>query len=194
MRTLLTALTALMLFATPVVAGDWEEGVDAYKAGDYQKAIRLFKSFAEQGDAHAQYNLGFMYDNGKGVPKDHAKAFHWYRKAAEQGDAGAQYNLGLMYVNGKGVPEDDAEAVHWYRKAAEQGDAYAQYELGIMYFNGQGVGQSDIKAYAWWTAAAENGHRESASVRDTLASFMTERDLVKAKNMAKEFWKKYVQK
>jgi hypothetical protein len=41
MRTLLTALTALMLFATPVVAGDYENGLVAYDAGDYQKVIRL---------------------------------------------------------------------------------------------------------------------------------------------------------
>ena len=34
MRTLLAALTALMLFATPVVAGDYEDAVAAYKAGE----------------------------------------------------------------------------------------------------------------------------------------------------------------
>ena len=52
MRTLLTALTALMLFATPVVAGDWEDAkaaYEAYEAGDYQKAFRLWKPLAEQG-------------------------------------------------------------------------------------------------------------------------------------------------
>ena len=35
MRTLLAALTALMLFATPVVAGDLEDGIAAYKTGGY---------------------------------------------------------------------------------------------------------------------------------------------------------------
>ena len=43
MRTLLAALTALMLFATPVVAGDYEDANAAYKAGDYEKALRLFE-------------------------------------------------------------------------------------------------------------------------------------------------------
>ena len=51
MRTLLAALTALMLFATPVVAGDYVDAWDAYNAGDYQKAFRLWKPLAEQGDA-----------------------------------------------------------------------------------------------------------------------------------------------
>lgn len=49
MRTLFAALTALMLCATPVVAGDLEDGVAAFKAGDYQKTFRLLKPLAEQG-------------------------------------------------------------------------------------------------------------------------------------------------
>ncbi|SVD81921.1 uncharacterized protein METZ01_LOCUS434775 [marine metagenome] len=55
MRTLVATLTALMLFATtPVVAGDFWEGVVAYNAGDYQKALRLWKPVAEQGNKFAQ--------------------------------------------------------------------------------------------------------------------------------------------
>ena len=53
MRTLLAALTALMLFATPVVAEDWEDVNAAFKAGDSQNTFRLFKPLAEQGHAKA---------------------------------------------------------------------------------------------------------------------------------------------
>ena len=49
MRTLFAALTAIMLFATPEVAGDLEDGVAAFKAGDCQKAFRLLKPLAERG-------------------------------------------------------------------------------------------------------------------------------------------------
>ena len=55
---------------------------------------------AEQGDAEAQSNLGFMYVKGQGVPKDEAKAVHWYEKAAEQGHAKAQKNLDVMPQRG----------------------------------------------------------------------------------------------
>ena len=48
MRLLISALTALMLFATPVVAGDFEDGLAAAKAGDFQKAFRLWKPRAER--------------------------------------------------------------------------------------------------------------------------------------------------
>ena len=80
-----------------------------------------------------EYNLGRMYANGEGVPKDFVEAVKWYRLAAEQGVAYAQYNLGYMYSSGEGVPKDFVEAVKWYRLAAEQGVAYAQYNLGLMY-------------------------------------------------------------
>jgi Membrane protein involved in colicin uptake len=44
----------------------FDNGVAAYESGNYHEALNLFMSLAEQGDASAQYNLGFMYDNGKG--------------------------------------------------------------------------------------------------------------------------------
>ena len=161
MRTLLAALTALMLFATPVVAGDFEHAVAAYNAGNYEKAFRLWKPLAEQGDADAQYNLGLMYDYGEGVPKDDAKAVYWYRKAAEQGHAKAQFNLGWMYANGEGVAEDGAKAFSWYRKAAEQGHAKAQVKLGAMYIAGEGVPKDDVKAVNWFRKAAEQGYAKA---------------------------------
>ncbi|MGL6124676.1 MAG: tetratricopeptide repeat protein, partial [Shewanella sp.] len=37
---------------------------------------------AEQGDASAQFNLAYAYDEGEGVPQDLSQALHWYTKAA----------------------------------------------------------------------------------------------------------------
>jgi TPR repeat protein len=58
----------------------FDEGVAAYKAGDYVKAVELWQPLAEQGVANAQYNLGIMYDNGEGVKQDYAEAAKWYRQ------------------------------------------------------------------------------------------------------------------
>ena len=98
-------------------------------AENYQAALGLCREAAEQGYASAQTNLGWLYYNGYGVPKDYAQAVKWYGLAAEQSDATAQYNLGLMYDNGRGVSEDDDEAAKWYRLAADQGDADAKARL-----------------------------------------------------------------
>ena len=84
------------------------------------KALRVL---AEQGNAQAQYRLGFLYRHGQGVPQDNGEAFHWYRKAADQGNAAAEYGVGYMYSKGLSVPQDYTEADRWRRKAAEQGYA-----------------------------------------------------------------------
>jgi len=39
---------------------------------------------AEQGNVEAQYNLGVIYAEGRGVAKDETEAVSWFRKAAEQ--------------------------------------------------------------------------------------------------------------
>jgi len=75
---------------------------------------------AEAGDAEAQFDLGFMYYEGEGVPEDHAEAVRWYRLAADQGLAEAQFNLGLMYGNGEGVPQDDVQAHMWLNLVASR--------------------------------------------------------------------------
>ena len=49
MRSLIAALIALMLFAAkPVAAADKKDGDAAFKAGDVQKAFRLWKRLAER--------------------------------------------------------------------------------------------------------------------------------------------------
>ena len=192
MRLLISALTALILFATPVVAGDRADADAAYKAGDYQKAYRLLKPLAEQGNTQAQSNLGLMYANGEGVPENDAKAVHWYRKAAKQGDAHAQNNLGLMYDYGQGVPEDDAKAVHWFRKAAEQGHAEAQNNLGVMYYSGEGVPEDYVQAYAWTSIAAAQGLKDAKKNKDIAKKQMTPAQITKGQALAAEYWDKYV--
>lgn len=117
---------------------------------------------AERGDAEAQYKVGLMYDNGKGVPQNYfpqryVEAAKWYRKAADQGNANAQSKLGLMYANGVGVLKDEAESAKWYRQAADQGNADAQNSLGIMYYFGKGVPEDFAESAKWYRMAADQG-------------------------------------
>ncbi|TFG58549.1 MAG: sel1 repeat family protein, partial [Deltaproteobacteria bacterium] len=100
--------------------GQYEDAVTAYKRGDYETAYRLLKPLAQQGIPIAQYNLGVMYDNGKGVPQDYAEAMNWYRRAAEQGLADAQHNLGWVYFEGQGVPQDYVLAHMWFSLAVSR--------------------------------------------------------------------------
>ena len=53
-----------------------------------------FRRAAMQGHADSQFNLGDMFENGRGVTHDRAEALRWYRMAAAQGHAGAAKAIG----------------------------------------------------------------------------------------------------
>ena len=76
---------------------DFQNGMNAFDKGEYKIALKEFKPLANRGDIDAQYILGVMYDDGKGVTKDNKQAIKWYRKAADQGDIDAQNNLDAIY-------------------------------------------------------------------------------------------------
>ena len=49
-------------------------------------AMRWFRMAADHGDARAQNNIGWLYANGEGVPRDLAQAREWMQKAAGDGN------------------------------------------------------------------------------------------------------------
>ncbi len=104
-KSILSIAFALNLIPSVILAQDWDAGLKAYKAGDYETALVEWRPLAEQGNAEAQFNLGKMHFSGQGVPQNVKKAIRWFRPAAEQGIADAQYKLGLMYFAGIGVPQ-----------------------------------------------------------------------------------------
>ena len=147
-RLCLFPILSIMFCLSSRQAHGQESSVD--KIAEWRKA-------AEQGDANAQYNLGYCYYNGEGVAKDAIEGVKWYRKAAEHGNTAAQCGLGLSYSLGEGVAIDTVEAVKWYRKAAEQGDATAQCCLGQCYKRGESVVKDVLEAVKWYRKAAEQG-------------------------------------
>lgn len=58
-----------------------------------ERAVRLYCEGARLGDAEAQYSLGWIYANGRGVRRDDALAAYFFRLAAEQGHGNARTML-----------------------------------------------------------------------------------------------------
>ncbi|MCI0427175.1 MAG: sel1 repeat family protein [Nitrospiraceae bacterium] len=178
---------SIVCLAAPAWA-DFKAGENAYHRGDYATALREWQPLAKQGHAVAQYNLGLLYANGQGVPKDDTQAQQWYEKAAVQGHANAQVNLGILYDYGRGVPQDFKMAVKWYRRSANQGNDLAQKKLGMMYELGEGVPKDYVQAYMWYKLGAANGAKPVAVLLDALAIRMTSDQLVEAQKLVRE-WK-----
>lgn len=91
------ALVLLIVCLAVSVWADFQAGMDANNRGDYATALREWRPLAEQGDTLAQDNLGTLYFNGEGVPKDYQQALRWFRLAADQGEAVAQTKIAIMY-------------------------------------------------------------------------------------------------
>jgi TPR repeat protein len=51
--------------------------------------VKLLQRAAEQKNAEAQYLLGRIYWEGRGVPRDRVQAHMWFNLAPAQGHAGA---------------------------------------------------------------------------------------------------------
>ena len=75
----------------------------------HKEAVTWYRKAAGQNHPQAQYNLGWMYEQGRGVEKNEKEAVRWYLKAAEQNIPQAQYRLGAMYARGLGVKKNEKE-------------------------------------------------------------------------------------
>lgn len=131
------------------------DGVAAYSLQNYDKAVEIWTALAEGGDREAQYRLGMMYQDGRGVSFDMVQAAHWQKRAGEAGHGRAQYLLGNMYATGAGVEEDALEAFRWYLRAAESGQARAQFHVATQYLIGEVVEKNFLDAHIWFAQAFE---------------------------------------
>ena len=94
----------------------------SYEQGDYKSAHDKFLWLAKKENPGAQYALGTIYEDGRGVQQDYKQAVEWYRLAARQGHTVAQLRLAQIYFYGNGVPQDHVMAYIWSYLAAAQGD------------------------------------------------------------------------
>ena len=132
LKSVVTAIIVVLSFSAPVAAGPFEEAGVAYNRADYATALRLYRPLADQGNGNAQFSLGTIYAEGRGVARDYVEAAKWYRLAADQGHAKAQSNLGIMYDNGRGVARDQVLAHMWFSLSVAQGNQEAARDRDIV--------------------------------------------------------------
>ena len=160
---------AAMALAVPVAAlADVKAGVDAWSAGDFERAVKEWRDPAAKGDPDAQFNLAQAYRLGRGVEQNAKQAEVFYAKAAAKGHLKAADNLGLlMFQDGR-----REEAMPYVRAAADRGDPRAQYLLGIAHFNGDLVDKDWVRAYALLTLANSAGLPQAAPALQQMDDFI----------------------
>ncbi|RHZ83982.1 hypothetical protein Glove_86g134 [Diversispora epigaea] len=128
-----------------------EEGIEAHKNKDYQKAWSCFNENVKFNSTVAKYWMGYYLSEG--LPdgkKDLVKANLLFKEAADDGIADAQlhYAFSLLNTLSKPIPGikfDRKVFVSYLTMAANGGNIAAQYNLGDMYFNGKILGIKDAE-------------------------------------------------
>ena len=73
-------LISLLFLSTLYGATEFDDAYVFYKAGDFQKALPLFKKLANKNsDNDAAYILGYMYEHGEGVDVNKTESTKWYK-------------------------------------------------------------------------------------------------------------------
>jgi TPR repeat protein len=81
----------------------------------YDKALAWYLLAAMENNSIAQSNIGALYYNGHGVPKNYLCALKWLLKATEGFSWLATCNhIGNLFGNGYGVPLNKYKALEWY--------------------------------------------------------------------------------
>ena len=62
------AVAVSSMAAVSNASAGFEDGWQAYQRGDFLTAFNEWQPLAAQGDSRAQFNIGVMYDEGKGLP------------------------------------------------------------------------------------------------------------------------------
>lgn len=135
----------------------FEEGTDHL---DYLEAERWYRLSSAQGYLRARFQLGQIYNKGKGSVEDpEREALECFRQLAEEDYPTAQCIMGVKYQIGDGVEMDLKRAIGYFLKAARQDYMEAQRRLGDIYM---GMGNEAL-AFRWYSSAAKKGDIHSAA-------------------------------
>lgn len=133
----------------------YQQGMDMLAEKNYHEAYLFLLQAANDDNSNAQNELGFLYQEGRGVNKNYEAALKWYSKSAEQGNTEAIKNKARMHHLGMGMEPDYEKAFLLYSQAARLGNAHAISNIGNLFHEGKGVQQDYAKAMEWYLKAAD---------------------------------------
>jgi len=138
-----------LLIATSLLAacaGSWHSK-EYFDRGDYGEASDGIVRLANQGDAEAEMDLGYLFEHGLGgMAKDLGKAQAYYQEAGAQGLARADTCLAVLLIWSKEIPHDVPKGIELLKRADAAGDQYAAYDLHRLYAEGTVVPKDQAEA------------------------------------------------
>ncbi len=119
-------------------------------------------------DEDARYEVGRMYAEGIGVPKDTSKALSYLHASHSRRSL---WYLARMYRDGKGVPQDEKKSLSIVAELADQfRDVAARKELAGLYWDGGTVQRDYKRAVRYYGSVADGDADPLAFYRLGIAS------------------------
>jgi len=128
---------------------------------NYPAAMKAYETAATLGDRMANYNLGLIYEYGKGGPVNYPKAKQLFTSAADKGSNEAMTQLAGMYFYGLGEARNEQQALVWYKKAAALGNSNALYALGLLSETGVATKLDFPDALKYYQEASDKGNERA---------------------------------
>ncbi len=132
---LLAASTQITLAAPADVDPQFAKIEQLVTQKNFKGAYDALDKLAQQGNAQAIYNLGYLTQTGQGTAKNEKKAIELYEKAAKLGYPVANYVLGKNYTAGSlGLPQDLTKAKQYLERASAANFDDATVDLAVLLF------------------------------------------------------------
>ncbi|MEQ9116557.1 MAG: hypothetical protein RLN62_07165 [Rickettsiales bacterium] len=74
----------------------YRRSINTYSVGKYREAYEQIYYLASSNFAAAQFDLGWMYYNGRGVEHSIQQAFYWWKRASKSGYHDAKTVLNML--------------------------------------------------------------------------------------------------
>ncbi len=103
-----------------------DQPLSAEEQARAKSAVERYRKAAEEGYAHAEYNLAKAIDEGRGAEKDPAESARILERLAKRGYQPAQVRLAEKHLKGDGVEKDRKRAFVLLKMAADEGNRTAR--------------------------------------------------------------------
>ncbi|MEO0397896.1 MAG: peptidoglycan-binding protein [Pseudomonadota bacterium] len=203
-----TAIVALSVAAPTSAVAEYRMGLQAYRNGEYDLALDLWRRYAVAGDVRSMKALGDYFSGAAVINSDGAgidpsklnsanyvEALKWYTLAAHHDfkeafrtptayERNAQIEAAeqLPFIRERMKNADVVKAEKLVANTFERGSARDVFVLAQMFQRGAGVKKDNVRAYELYLVASERGVKEAAPILEAMrdGKLITSKEIKKA--------------
>lgn len=140
---------------------------------------------ANRGNAEAEYELGYRFENGLDVEQDRKEALKWFLKASRKGHADATLASAETYYWGRGVKRDKEKSQWFYLEACASFDrdykagrrlGYSAFRIYEILYGGH-VGERHVEVADKWLRKAMDAKNPEAFCERARRYFLGEESM-----------------